>query len=308
MNPWNSDIHLSKQSAAALVASQFPKVVRYSFRLLSSGWDNDAYLADDKIVFRFPRRMVAANLIEREIRILPLLEPHLPLPISLSKYVGRATQDYPFTWAGYDFMRGVTACRLRWTDEERTANAEILGAFLKALHSIPVDDDAKSWAPGDELARTDIEERFPKLRERLANLPAILPSIAADRIEESAKELTTSSIGNRQSKIDNPVWVHGDLYSRHILAENKKITGVIDWGDVHLGDRAVDLSLAFTFLPPTAHEAFRQAYVDIDQLTWQRAKFRAIYHAAAIAEYGADIKDADLLAAAEFCLQQIQQS
>ena len=308
MNPWDADIDLEPARAHELAQAQFPSFAKSSFRLLSSGWDNDAYLADDRVVFRFPRRKVAANLIQREIKILPILEPHVLLRISRSKYIGQPTEDYPFTWAGYDFMPGITACRLTLTDQERAANAQILGDFLKALHSITVDEETKSWAPQDELSRTDMEGRFPKLRERLAKLSSILPCINPYRIEESAKESITSSIGNRQSKIDNPVWVHGDLYSRHIVAENKKIVGVIDWGDVHLGDRAVDLSIAFTFLPPTAHEAFKQAYGDIDEATWRRAKFRAIYHAAAIAEYGADIKDADLIMAAEFCLQLMQEN
>src|ERR1051325_11359397 len=130
MNPWDADINLTLDSARELVAAEFSQLVTSSFRLLSSGWDNDAYLADEKVVFRFPRRKVAAELIENEIRILPLLAGHLPLPISVSKYVGKPTDDFPFVWGGYDFVEGSTACRMTWTDEQRSANATILGHFL----------------------------------------------------------------------------------------------------------------------------------------------------------------------------------
>ena len=39
-----------------------------------------------------------------------------------------------------------------------------------------------------------------------------------------------------------PVFVHGDLYSRHLLVDDAgRPCGVIDWGDCHVGDPAVDL-------------------------------------------------------------------
>ena len=45
----------------------------------------------------------------------------------------------------------------------------------------------------------------------------------------------------------------GDLYVRHLLLnELCELTGVIDWGDVHLGDPAVDLMIAYSFLPLSA--------------------------------------------------------
>src|SRR5690349_8274829 len=97
-NPWDADIQLSRDQAFALVVSQFPQFAGTRFELLSSGWDNDAYLADEKVVFRFPRRKVAANLIENELRILPLFANSLPLKISISRYIGQPTDEYPFVW------------------------------------------------------------------------------------------------------------------------------------------------------------------------------------------------------------------
>jgi aminoglycoside phosphotransferase (APT) family kinase protein len=304
MNPWDADIQLSIDGARELVTGQFPDHGGDSFRILSSGWDNDAYLADENVVFRFPRRKVAASLVENEVRFLPLLAPHLPLPISVSRYVGVPSVDYPFIWAGYGFMEGTTACRVDWTEEQRAGNAEILGEFLKALHAIRIDPETKKWAPGDDLARTDMEARLPILLERLANLPNILPDIDAVLVERIARSLLRSEIADPRSEIS--CMCHGDLYSRHLLVnDQKEVNGVIDWGDVHLGDPAVDLSIAFTFLPAAAHDEFRAAYGEIDEGTWTRATFRAIYHATTIAEYGNGIGDADLLKAAQFCLESI---
>lgn len=304
MNPWDADIYLSREAAHELVRDRFVGLGNQSFTLLSSGWDNDAYLADERVVFRFPRRKVAASLIENEIKILPLLAPHLPLSISEAKFIGAPTIDYPFTWAGYVFMDGSTACRMEWTDDERAANAPILAEFLKALHGIPVDGETRTWAPEDDLARTDMERRLPKVKERLAKFPEILPSIDPDPIEKIA--IALAALENRDTKSEISCWSHGDLYARHILANtDHKICGVIDWGDVHLGDIAGDLSIAWTFLPASAHDLFRETYGGIDEATWNRAKFRSIFHASTIAEYGHGIGDAHLLNSAKFCLGSI---
>src|SRR5262249_60162426 len=90
--------------------------------------------------------------------------------------------------------------------------------------------------------------------------------------------------------------VHGDFYIRHFLVkENGNLSGVIDWGDVHLGDPAVDITIAHSFLPPSAHEAFRKAYSAISEETWQTARFRALYHSLYLVLYSHDIRDASLL-------------
>ncbi|MCA9730356.1 MAG: phosphotransferase, partial [Candidatus Eisenbacteria bacterium] len=73
------------------------------------------------------------------------------------------------------------------------------------------------------------------------------------------------------------------------------LSAIIDWGDVHAGDPAVDLSIAVGFLPPTARTVFAAAYGPIDDETWERARFRAIQHAAVTAVYAHDVGDADWL-------------
>ena len=89
--------------------------------------------------------------------------------------------------------------------------------------------------------------------------------------------------------------MHGDLYARHLIVDaHHTVTGVLDWGDVHLGDPAIDLTLAFTFLPPEARDAFRAAYGPIDDATWDRARFRAFHYGAALLQYGRSEGDTDI--------------
>src|SRR6185369_13241452 len=67
--------------------------------------------------------------------------------------------------------------------------------------------------------------------------------------------------------------VHGDLYVRHVLlGDDRKAGGVIDWGDLHRGDAALDLAIAHTVLPVSSHAAFRDAYGAIGDDTWAVAR------------------------------------
>ena len=98
--------------------------------------------------------------------------------------------------------------------------------------------------------------------------------------------------------------VHGDLYARHLLFDRRRLCGVIDWGDVCRGDRAVDLSIAYSFLPEAARERFFARYGEVDADTHALARFRAIHVGLAIAIYGREIGDEDLLREGLFALRR----
>ena len=68
--------------------------------------------------------------------------------------------------------------------------------------------------------------------------------------------------------------------SRHLLIDRAdRLTGVIDWGDLHLGDAAVDLAIAYTFLPSTARIEFFKAYGEINPAVCACALSRSVPYA-----------------------------
>ncbi len=283
---WDADVQLTAEEAAALIAGQFPALAPVSLAPLGVGWDNVAFLVSERAVFRFPRRRIAAGLLAREARILPLLAPHLPRPIPAPEYIGAPTSLYPYAFAGYPFLPGRTTDRRPPARGARIPLALDLATFLKALHAIPLDAATRRWAPGDEITRADMVRRAPQVQARLiANAAALAPPAVA-ALCATIDDLATTPAARE------PCWVHGDLYARHLLLdEADRLAGVIDWGDAHLGDPALDLSIAYSFLPAAARRAFIAAYGDADAATWRRARFRAIHYGAILAEYGAAVGD-----------------
>lgn len=286
---WAADTEVPAALAVRLIEGRFPKLAPVRLEPLGEGWDNTAFRVNGAFVFRFPRRAAAAHLIEKEAEFLPRLEAHLPLPVPRIRWLGEPADGYPYRFSGYPLLPGVTACRVPLADTDRGALAEPLAAFLRVLHGIPVDAAEMESLPGDELQKANLARVLPRLAERISRCrPQLRPLV--DR-------LASAEITRRRC------WLHGDLYARHLLLDDqRKLCGVIDWGDVHVGDPAMDLSIAFTFLPPGARKGFREAYGGVDDDTWSRAQFRALHYGVVLLEYGQGIGDDALTAAGAYAL------
>jgi aminoglycoside phosphotransferase (APT) family kinase protein len=285
---WTADIDIDPALAAKLIASQFPELARSTVQPLGFGWDNAAFLIDNRIVFRFPRRKIAAGLIEREIAVLPHVEKYLPLAISAPQFVGIRTADYPWVFAGYELIVGSTLCSVALSDSSRGDLAEPIAAFLKALHDVEPAQLIGRGLPPDEIGRLDHEKRLRMTRERVLDLTLSGDLVGGDLLTTWLEAYPTVALEDEKRRL-----VHGDLYARHILISNSgQPTGVIDWGDVHLGDPALDIAIAHLILPSNSHAAFRAAYGPIDDRTWNAARYRAIYHAILELDYG--IREGDV--------------
>jgi aminoglycoside phosphotransferase (APT) family kinase protein len=87
---------------------------------------------------------------------------------------------------------------------------------------------------------------------------------------------------------DHPVVVHGDLHARHLLVRDDVLAGVIDWGDVCVGDPAIDLALCWYALPPDGRAEFFAAYGRVSEAQLMRARVLALFMCATLIIHGAD--------------------
>ena len=297
---WTAERTVSCDEARALIGEQFPELAAMSVEPFGNGWDNTAYLVGEAYVFRFPRRTVGVPLIEREIAILPLLAPALPAPIPLPRFAGVPAHDYPWPFAGYAHLAGTSVCGLRQA-AGGLALARDLGGFLRALHAIDPAAAVERGLPSDQLGRLAHHRRFAMARERLTALHA------AELIDDPQLLLDAmSAVAPRPGEGALRI-VHGDLYARHVLVDERgELSGIIDWGDLHLGDPALDLAVADLVLSAEHHPTFFAAYGSMDERTRARARYRAIYHAALVADYGANTNDAALQRAGTMALARIR--
>ena len=236
---WTADIEIDATLAMSLVRDQFPQFANSSVASLGTGWDNAAYLFGESAVFRFPRRRIGAALIGREIALLPLLAPHLSLAIPLPRFAGQPTASYPWPFAGSELIAGRTACAVDLSDQSRARLAVPLARFLRGLHAVEEAPLMERGLTGDTIGRLDPDRCVRATRERL---PALVVAGVSDAPQWAGwleKNPPVPAPANERCV------VHGDLYARHIvLGADSMPVGIIDWGDVHLGDPALDLAVA----------------------------------------------------------------
>lgn len=296
----HAPMEVSAETAASLIEAQFPELAPARVEHLGLGWDNAAFLVNADFVFRFPRREVAVPLLAKEACLLSWLAPMLPVGIPCPRFLGNPSEAYPWPFLGSTFVTGLPASCATLSDEARACNAIRLGEFLARLHTLrPPEPIANSIGP-DTFGRLDFTRRIPDARDRVGRL-ASLELITAPRRLLAVLDAEPPGFSPRSD-----VLVHGDLYALHLLVSGRSlVTGVIDWGDAHLGDPATDLMLAHVFLPPSSHDDFRRGYGPIADATWQAARLRALCHSATVLEYAHGISEQALVREAQQALAYI---
>jgi aminoglycoside phosphotransferase (APT) family kinase protein len=264
----------------ALLEAQFPELDASSARLLAEGWDNAVWVVEERWGFRFPRREIAVPLVARELAVLPRLAPLLPIPVPAPELVGEPSDLFPRPFFGAPLLPGAELADAELSDDARDELGARLGEFLRALHAPGVREqaDPDRRLPLDPNWRADMAVRVPRTRERLAGLSDLTreESRAAERILREAELLPPSSAH---------ALVHGDFHVRHVLVEDGRVTGVIDWGDVCVGDPSIDLQLAWSLLPAERRAVFLDAYGPVDEVTQLRARVLAVFFCALLADY-----------------------
>lgn len=269
-NLWDAQWEVSEELARKLITTQFPQLADLAIQQLGYGWDNTVYLVGDDVVFRFPRRKVAIDLIQMEGMILPLLEAYMPLPYSKPLYVGEASLEYPAPFLGYAYLKGKFPMGL--TDEQRTLSVPILAQFLKRLHAFPIGLASENGIQHDHRNLTDIALRKEKM---LGFLTDLSPHIREDDHLAIANYLDQLNIEPVQPR---HIFLHGDLHFKNMLVDEQGlISGIIDWGDMNIGHPACDLNVVYSFIPPNARASFFAAYGDVDEETKRLARLIAVY-------------------------------
>jgi aminoglycoside phosphotransferase (APT) family kinase protein len=81
-----------------------------------------------------------------------------------------------------------------------------------------------------------------------------------------------------------PVWFHGDLLPGNLLVERGRLSAVIDFGGLGVGDPACDLMIAWGLFAGEGRNAFRTALA-VDDATWARGRGHALSQALIFVPY-----------------------
>lgn len=78
----------------------------------------------------------------------------------------------------------------------------------------------------------------------------------AHRIDvDAATKVWEAALATRWHR--SPVWIHGDVSAGNLLLQRGRLSSVIDFGMLAVGDPACDLSIAWTLFGGESREVFR---------------------------------------------------
>ena len=242
-----------------LIAAQFPQWAELDVTpVTSSGTDNAMYRLGDDLAVRLPRIASAAGNIEQEQRWLPQLAPLLPVTVPMPIGRGEPDEHYPLPWSVVRWLDGANP--VVGEILEPTRLAEDLAAFITALRQIDV-TDAPQANRGGPLAGRDAATR-----KAIAELDGMIDTELATTVWDDALRLTGRSA---------PAWAHGDLSPGNVLVSGGRLSAVIDFSGVGVGDPTVDLVIAWNLLPARGRDALRTA-LEVDEQTWLRGRAWAL--------------------------------
>jgi aminoglycoside phosphotransferase (APT) family kinase protein len=244
-----------------LLDAQFPQWAGLAIEpVISAGTDNALYRLGDDMVVRLPRIHWAVGQVDKEQRWLPRLAPLLPLAIPIPLARGEPGGGYPWPWSVYRWLGGENATREHIADPRRAATD--LAHFISALQRIDVTGGPPP-GPNNAARGEPLAVRDAQTRSAIAALSGAIDAGAATAVWDAALRAP--------SWPGPPLWVHGDLQSGNLLAVGGRLSAVIDFGCLGVGDPACDVMAAWTYLSAATRPAFRAA-LRTDDATWARGR------------------------------------
>lgn len=260
---------ITLELASKLIAKQFPEYAGlFITSVEAQGHDNRTYRLGDELLIRMPTAQEYALKVPKEQTLLPELAKHLSINIPVPIKMGMPSEEYPYPFSIYKWLEGTSINLLNIDHKTIEMLAVDLAKFLKVLQSIKhVDGPAPgqhNWWRGDHVSVYD-----KGAREQIAKLADIIDA-------EKAVNLWVNACKTKWHK--PPVWIHGDFAVGNMLLKEGKLSAIIDFGGMALGDPACDLVIAWTFLTGKARETFIYEMAQ-DEATWLRARAWTLWKA-----------------------------
>ena len=240
-------------------------------RIASSGTDNALFRLGLDYIVRLPRLDGGTPNINKECEWLPKLAPMLKTPISAPVHKGLPSDTYPYFWTIARWHEG-NVPNFELNDDYEYLAID-LADFINEFHAIKLPEGPISRR-GVALNTTALDA---ETRQAIKQLYA---DINVERV---------TALWDQLSQIpywDNDlVWIHGDLLPGNILTQQNRLSAVIDFSDVGLGDPASDLIPAWCLFNSRSRAVFKCHLKAVDENTWQRGRGRALSMALIILPY-----------------------
>jgi len=215
-----------------IIKKDFPEFSISSMQLIGEGDNSEAFSVGKEYVFRFPKSTGAKIQTQREIVTLPRIRSFVNLQIPDFKFISPRKN-----FVGYKIIQGEPLMSQVYFSLKKNVRESIqhsIGEFLFQLHHIPLSQLTdcgletmnlkKEYAENFELAKDFIYPNISKVRQNIIT------------------EIFRWYLNDTKNFDFAPALIHNDFSKDHILFDivKEQITGIIDFGDIALGDPDYD--------------------------------------------------------------------
>ncbi len=260
---------------AARVRATFPEL-EFSHAVLNErGEDHYALMLDGRYVFRFPRHANHPTGLGFELAVLRALKGRCALPMPDYRFLSPGGD-----FAGYEMIDGVELAPERFAELSRAAQETVLeqvAGFLSAMHGLALEEVVaclgaapRPWPNSGTPADAAAEGRA----RRLPPIARAMPELASLVDDFYARLALRPPAAQRLT--------HSDVTLDHLLLapSGDRLAGVIDFGDVELGDPAYDFAYLWSYgdwAPGYAFERYSLKDQEpglLERTRWHYARYR----------------------------------
>ena len=247
------------QSPEKVIEGALPEQIN-TIKKIDVGWTHLVFEVNDRWMFRFVRD-VANTQLSVEQDFLPVLAKESPLLVPNIRYFG---PDY----IGYEKIVGdgfSEALYATLDDKTKDLAAEDLGRFLSGLHGLQFEHKNLKHAPfGGEDFWQDL-------------WPVVAPYLGKD-VKQRVEKYFQEVLPIVQAASFDEVITHSDFGTNNVLfnQDQNRVAGVIDFGDLSLGDPAVDFATFYRRFGKTFAKRMVACYtLPVGEEFWVRVDYEA---------------------------------
>ena len=264
----HDEVRIDEDLVQQLLRTQLPDLANQQLRLVpGQGTDNVVFRLGTELSVRLPRKPSAVRSLLIERQWLPRVAPRLPLAVPLPVANGEPSGAYPFPWMVCTWLSGTP---LPPGGGLSAGDVDTLAEFVMALQAF----DTEGGPQVQSGQRAGLVAAYDAVARAALDETSALK--AAGRIEpELVDEQAAASVW--RAAVDAPawqapgVWVHRDLIASNLITVDGRLSGVLDFGGLAVGDPAGDVMAAFHLFSAESRTMFRTA-VGADDATWARAR------------------------------------
>lgn len=250
-----------------IIKKDYPNATLENIKVFDEGWDYLVIVIDNKHAFRFPKTKEYANKLPIEANFLKELTKRTIVDVpQLKLREDKGVGNY----AIYSFIPGVQFTEdlvKTFKKPNLLTIAHKFGQFLTDLHSFPI-TTAKNIGIEQKIPIIEWEKSLDKIRK-----------VVFSHISPREQNWIIDLYGNFLQHIEQYPFetrvIHFDIMPVNIIVDPiaQTLSGIIDFGDVEIGDPAFDFALLHWYGDDFLQETYKSYKLPRDTNFEIRRKF-----------------------------------